>query len=283
MSCNSQSELQDECSLTFNHNPMAAFDVMVNAQFDLLTTPLMDIPGLRINTTVNTFVCCATLMPLAGAKVHMVTYHKSSVSAALSAEMAGAATHYNLALKTLPDFAASVTAVPAISGLITMWDKDKCSECGYMSAPDGVIRHIKTKCKQAQPLHGLACQQANSGSSRAYSMFSLHKLRPQGLQAQKDRPLQAPRHHLLAKAPSAPQVTPWLRKTHWHESGLQAKAADIAKFLGHPEAKGPFGWLITDVKVYFADIVNLIPNTPPLVRMILNSPVPDEKCVHFNL
>ncbi|KAJ7053821.1 hypothetical protein C8F01DRAFT_1260443 [Mycena amicta] len=277
---------------------MAAFDVttiqMVNAQFDLLTTPLMDIPGLRINTTVNTFVCCATLMPLAGAKVHMVTYHKSSVSAALSAEMAGAATHYNLALKTLPDFAASVTAVPAISGLITMWDKDKCSECGYMSAPDGVIRHIKTKCKQAQPLHGLACQQANSGSSRAYFHVLPAQAPAPGTPGSEGPATPGPEAPsfvddlrtfdwmgaVLAKAPSAPQVTPWLRKTHWHESGLQAKAADIAKFLGHPEAKGPFGWLITDVKVYFADIVNLIPNTPPLVRMILNSPVPDEKGIN---
>ncbi|KAJ7055947.1 hypothetical protein C8F01DRAFT_1258322 [Mycena amicta] len=125
-------------------------------------------------------------------------------------------------------------------------------------------------------------------------MLSLDKLRPQRPQAQRDRRLQAPRAPsfiddlrtfdwkgaVLANAPSAPQVTPWLRKTHWHESGLQAKAADIAKFLEYPEAKGPFGWLITDVKAYLAEVVDLLPNTPPLVRMILNSPVPDEKGIN---
>ncbi|KAJ7051673.1 hypothetical protein C8F01DRAFT_1262751 [Mycena amicta] len=265
-----------------------AFDLstvrMVNALPDLLTTALLQTVGLAINTTHRVYICCDAFCTPSGMPKHLTRYHKAANSPTLRCEIKAAAAHYNL-VDTLPEWPISLDPVALVSGAPVRTDKDCCAGCGYMASDDVVKKHqAKSDCKGSQVIKKRPCQMLSGANHCKYIYVALPQV-----------PLAAPiESHLLlddlrsydwhtvvsAKYPTAPQITPWLRRTRWHEYDLQAKAAEITAFLEYPTAKGNNGWVIDTVQNYFLKATQLIRTTPALVRQMLNTASPDEKGIN---
>ncbi|KAJ7055946.1 hypothetical protein C8F01DRAFT_1318938 [Mycena amicta] len=218
---------------------------MVNAVPDVLTTPILQTIGLTFNTTHRVYICCDALCTPLGMPKHITRYHKAANSPALRRAITAAAVHYQL-VDTLPEWPISLDPITPVSGLPVQMDKDFCAGCGYMASDDVVKKHqAKAECKGSKVLKGRPCQMLGTAGHRKYIYVTPLQV-----------PLAAPvETHLLlddlrlydwhavvsAKYPTAPQITPWLRRTRWHEYDLQAKAAEIAAFLSIYPSSPPDG------------------------------------------
>ncbi|KAJ7215846.1 hypothetical protein GGX14DRAFT_562305 [Mycena pura] len=250
---------------------------MVDGQLDLLTTPILKTANISVNTECNVFVCCGSFQGVTSLLKHMSAKHKKETTTALKNEVAKVADHFNV--QGLPVINANILARPELAGLTVHYKMHGCSLCGYTAGKKPVEGHINGKplCHSATIQTGWTAQVLNKGTSSAYI-----RVIPRGAAAVDAAPRTLVddlrsfdwKAGAAEKVPTAPQVSPWLRRTGWHNHIAANDAQEIRKFVEHPKETEEHGGVLAMVQTYFADATALIHGTPELVLQHLNSPDP---------